>query len=108
MTNVHAPYLFLMLTICCTGLQELDLSYNNFGDDGGCLLATALGCSYCSLKTINLECCDISNDTLLVMSKSLSINQTLEKLNVSHNLFSDTATATFLHQLEKQSCQIIY
>lgn len=104
MTTMHTLHLFLMLTICCTGLQELDLSYNSFGDAGGCLLAIALGCSYCSLKSINLECCDISNDVLLVMGKSLNINQKLEKLNISHNPFSHTAMITFFKQLEKRSC----
>ena len=104
MTTMHTLHLFLMLTTCCTGLQELDLSYNNVGDAGGCLLAIALGCSYCSLKSINLECCDISNDTLLVMGKSLNINLTLEKLSISHNPFSHTATVTFLQQLEERSC----
>lgn len=103
-TTMHTLHLFLMLTICCTGLQELDLSYNSFVDAGGCLLAITLGCSYCSLKSINLECCDISNDALLVMGKSLNINQTLEKLNISQNPFSNTATVTFLQQLEKRSC----
>ena len=103
-TTMHTLHLFLMLTICCTGLQELDLSYNSFVDAGGCLLAIALGCSYCSLKSINLECCDISNDALLVMGKSLNINQTLEKLNISQNPVSNTAMVTFLQQLEKRSC----
>ena len=99
-TTVHALHLFLMLTCCCRGLQELDLSYNNLGDAGGCLLAIALSSDYCSLVCISLECCSISDDTLLAIGSSLDTNLSLKKLNISQNVFSDAAIITFQNQLQ--------
>ena len=103
-TTAHALHLFLMLTCCCRGLQELDLSYNTLGGAGGRLLANALSSKYCSLVCISLESCNISDDTLLAIGTSLDTNLSLKKMNISQNVFSDAAIVTFQNQLQRQYC----
>ena len=98
----HIYYLILMV-VFCNNLTTLQLGINNIASALP-LFAVSLERNT-SLKELGIQCCCITNESLVMLGRSLRKNKTLERLNVCDNPFSATDTLpSFLSQLRGGSC----
>ena len=75
-----------------TGLEVLDLSWNNFGKRGGVALSTGFKTNS-TLQELNLSHNGLSDAGAAALAGQLSANRTLTKLNLAFNNIHDVGAA---------------
>ncbi|XP_078512453.1 NACHT, LRR and PYD domains-containing protein 1a allele 3-like isoform X2 [Lissotriton helveticus] len=83
-----------------TSLTTLDLSFNKLGDSGVRELCEGLKDPLCTLRTLSLQSVGLTDDVTRPLCLALRRNQTLQKLNLLSNNFTERSTASF-HALEE-------
>ncbi len=86
------------------GLRDLDLSYNDLGDQGMRVLAACP--LLLNLQVLKLANCNIGNDGLRVLAESPNLRNLL-KLELSNNPFSDTGCRFLLHTDHLNKLQVV-
>jgi len=74
-------------------LSICDLSWNGFGEDGGCAIADALMANT-TLKVLDLSANRLTQSVAVRLAKALGHNEVLEVLRVSTNKFLQILLAT--------------
>ncbi|XP_053176276.1 NACHT, LRR and PYD domains-containing protein 12-like [Scomber japonicus] len=87
-------------------LRELDLSYNNLGYSGKMLLSSHLVHPKCSLKTLRLSDCGLSESHCEVVASALKSNPHLTFLDLSNNKLSDSGVKLLSAGLESPNCKL--
>lgn len=90
------------LVACNVALEVLKLSDNNIGNIGAISLASLLANAgmQVGLKKLTLARCEIGEDGGIAIANSLTTNNTLVKLDVSSNTFSQAAIISFATALK--------
>jgi len=76
-------------------LQKLDISANNFSDDGADAISAYLSKSTTTLLELNISCNNIKTFGVKKIVEALKNNSTLRKLDISCNPLSDDGAAHF-------------
>ncbi|XP_029938451.1 protein NLRC3-like [Salarias fasciatus] len=88
-------------------LRELDLSYNHPGDSGVKLLSAAVEDPHCSLETLRLSCCGLSERSCGALSSVLSSqSSSLTHLDLSNNDLQDSGVKRLSLGLESPHCKL--
>ena len=66
-------------------LQELSISFNDFGDDGISAIADALGVCNCKIDTMDVISCSITLTGATSLAAALSSNHTIRELRLWKN-----------------------
>jgi Ran GTPase-activating protein (RanGAP) involved in mRNA processing and transport len=91
-----------------TTLKCLDLSWNNFGDDGAVAIAKALRINK-SLEILNLACNKIGNKGTEAIAGALLVNRSLRCLDLSgHHIGVDGAVAIASSLQTNKSLEILH
>ena len=93
-------------------VTELNISYNKIGDKGAICIATCLGTDICTIRTLNVSNCGISDEGTESLARALAVNKSLQELDVSENEVARIAIAlntnTTLKTLNMRKCGITY
>ena len=84
-------------------LHQLDIRRNKIGETGIATIATALETNTCTLKTLDISDCDITN---LNKACALSLVSVLHQLNISRNKIGDTGIASIATALATNTCTL--
>ncbi|XP_067850819.1 protein NLRC3-like [Heptranchias perlo] len=87
-------------------LTNLNLSNNNLGDRGICLLSTALKEPQCRIQKLNLSNNNLSFGCWEELVSVLVTNQTLRELNVSNNRVGEAGLRTLSTALKDPRCKL--
>ncbi|KAK0146046.1 NACHT, LRR and PYD domains-containing protein 12 [Merluccius polli] len=89
-------------------LRELDLSYNHpAGDSGVKLLSAGLGSPHCTLETLRLTGCNLSERCCEALASVLSSNSSsLRELDLSTNDLQDSGVKLFSAGLGTPHCRL--
>ncbi|XP_059904925.1 NLR family CARD domain-containing protein 3-like isoform X2 [Gadus macrocephalus] len=84
-----------------SSLKELDLSTNDLQDPGVKLLSAGLGCPHCTLETLRLSGCLVTQEGCASLASALSSNPShLRELDLSYNHPGDSGAALLSAGLE--------
>ncbi|XP_056444933.1 NACHT, LRR and PYD domains-containing protein 12-like [Gadus chalcogrammus] len=90
---------------CC--LRELDLSTNDLQDSGVKLLSAGLGSPHCTLETLRLNGCYLSEECCEALASVLSSNSSsLKKLDLSTNDLHDSGVKLLSAGLGSPHCTL--
>jgi len=67
-------------------LQELAMGWNNIGDDG--IAAIAIALNYSKLNVLDIRNCGITFTGATSLAETLSVNKTIKKLLIWHNVIT--------------------
>ncbi|XP_042071861.1 NACHT, LRR and PYD domains-containing protein 12-like isoform X2 [Haplochromis burtoni] len=88
-------------------LRELDLSRNDLKDLGVQLLSVGLGSLNCSLETLRLSCCGITEEGCVFVASALKSNPShLRELDLSYNHPGVSGVKLLLERLEDPECRL--
>ena len=87
----------------CTHLEELNISSNDIGDDGACVLASTF-CHYaqCLLK-LDISCNKIRSYGIISIADALKHCTHLEELSVSNNDIGDDGACTIVRSCSRSA-----
>ena len=88
-----------------TSLEQLDLSWNNIGDDGATTLASVLE-KNSKLSRIDLTGNQICDDGIIAMANSLAYNNTLSELIAGQNKWGTDGAFALTLAISKPTCHI--
>ncbi|CAL8279590.1 unnamed protein product [Boreogadus saida] len=90
-----------------SSLRELDLSYNDLQDSGVKLLSTGLGSPHCTLETLWLNGCHLSERCCEALASVLSSNSSsLRELDLSNNDLQDSGVKLLSAGLGSPHCTL--
>ncbi|XP_061125356.1 NACHT, LRR and PYD domains-containing protein 3-like isoform X4 [Syngnathus typhle] len=89
-----------------SSLRELDLGYNNLGDDGLEALAAGLAKPQCALQVLGLRECNLSKKSCEALASVLSSPGSLSELDLSWNYFGDDGLEALAAGLAKPQCTL--
>ncbi|XP_036032392.1 NACHT, LRR and PYD domains-containing protein 12 [Onychomys torridus] len=89
-----------------TCLRELDLSFNDLGDRGLCLLGEGLQHPSCRLQKLWLDSCGLTSKACEDLSSILGTNQTLNELYLTNNALGDTGVRLLCKRLRHPGCKL--
>ncbi|KAM9772486.1 NACHT, LRR and PYD domains-containing protein 3-like isoform 1-T3 [Syngnathus typhle] len=89
-----------------SSLRELDLGYNNLGDDGLEALAAGLAKLQCALQVLKLYGCKLSKKSCEALASVLSSPSSLRELNLSDNDLGDDGLEALAAGLAKPQCAL--
>ncbi|XP_059923679.1 NACHT, LRR and PYD domains-containing protein 3-like isoform X3 [Gadus macrocephalus] len=90
-----------------SGLRELDLSNNDLRDSGVKLLSAGLGSPHCTLETLRLNDCHLSERCCGALASVLSSNSSsLRELDLSTNDLQDSGVKLLSAELESPHCKL--
>nr|XP_049616949.1 NACHT, LRR and PYD domains-containing protein 12 isoform X34 [Syngnathus scovelli] len=87
-------------------LRELDLSWNDLGDDGLEALAAGLAKPQCTLQVLRLWDCNLSEKSGEALASVLSSSRTLRELDPSRNDLGDDGLEALAAGLAKPQCTL--
>ncbi|XP_027626182.1 NACHT, LRR and PYD domains-containing protein 12 isoform X3 [Tupaia chinensis] len=87
-------------------LRELDLSFNDLGDRGVCVLGEGLCHPACRLQKLWLDSCGLTAVACTDLSFTLGINQTLTELYLTNNALGDTGVRLLCRRLSHPGCKL--
>ncbi|KAM8787455.1 NACHT, LRR and PYD domains-containing protein 12 isoform 2-T2 [Rhynchonycteris naso] len=87
-------------------LQELDLSFNDLGDRGVCLLCEGLRHPTCRLRKLWLDSCGLTAKACEDLSSVLVLNQTLTELYLTNNALGNTGVRLLCRWLSQPGCKL--
>ncbi|XP_037098598.1 protein NLRC5-like isoform X4 [Syngnathus acus] len=87
-------------------LRELELSWNDLGDDGLEALAAGLAKPQCTLQVLTLRDCNLSKKSCEALASVLSSPGSLRELDLSHNDLYDDGLEALAAGLAKPQCTL--
>ncbi|KAM5207584.1 NACHT, LRR and PYD domains-containing protein 12 isoform 3-T3 [Hipposideros larvatus] len=87
-------------------LCELDLSFNDLGDQGMWLLCEGLRHPTCRLQKLWLDSCGITAKACEGLSFTLGVNQTLKELYLTNNALGNTGVRLLCNRLSHPGCKL--
>ncbi|CAL8239078.1 unnamed protein product, partial [Gadus morhua 'NCC'] len=89
-----------------SSLRELDLSTNDLQDSGVKLLSAGLGSPYCTLETLRLNSCHLSERCCEALASVLSSSSSLRELDLSTNDLHDSGVNLLSAGLGSPHCTL--
>ncbi|XP_006870357.1 PREDICTED: NACHT, LRR and PYD domains-containing protein 14 [Chrysochloris asiatica] len=106
----------LLTSACCpdlasailnnSNLRILDLGNNYLQDDGVKILCEALRHPSCNIQSLGLECCGLTSLCCQDLSSTLSISQTLIKINLTRNTLRYEGIKKLCEVLQSPGCKL--
>ncbi|XP_037014312.2 NACHT, LRR and PYD domains-containing protein 12 isoform X1 [Artibeus jamaicensis] len=87
-------------------LRDLDLSFNDLGDQGMWLLCEGLRHPTCRLQKLWLDSCGLTAKACEDLSATLGVNQTLRELYLTNNALGNTGVRLLCKQLSHPGCKL--
>ncbi|CAL8390401.1 unnamed protein product [Boreogadus saida] len=89
-----------------SSLRELNLSTNHLKDSGVKLLSAGLGSPHCTLETLSLDGCHLSERCCEALASVLSSSSSLRELNLSTNHLNDSGVKLLSAGLGSPHCTL--
>ncbi|KAF6078822.1 NLR family pyrin domain containing 12 [Phyllostomus discolor] len=87
-------------------LRDLDLSFNDLGDQGMGLLCEGLRHPTCRLQKLWLDSCGLTAKACEDLSATLGVNQTLRELYLTNNALGNTGVRLLCKRLSHPGCKL--
>lgn len=84
---------FVLTQAECSPIEYLNLRLNTFGDAGLKYLASALIREHPKIQTLNLSCCDLGEESGVLLGEMLARNEVLIDLDLSNNRLDASGAA---------------
>ncbi|CAL8390465.1 unnamed protein product [Boreogadus saida] len=89
-----------------SSLRELNLSTNHLQDSGVKLLSAGLRSPHCTLESLSLNGCDLSEECCEALASVLSSSSSLKELNLSTNHLKDSGVKLLSAGLGSPNCTL--
>ncbi|KAM6971886.1 ribonuclease inhibitor [Aplochiton taeniatus] len=107
LTDKCCPALSSVLSSEESYLTDLDLGYNNIGDDGVKELQTGLTDQNCLIKTLRLQGCGVTSKGCESLSNVLVNSTKLKELDLSGNKIGNEGVASLARGLRYSKCPLV-